>query len=304
MDLKWLEDFVSLANTGSFSRSAAERNVTQPAFSRRIRALEVWLGTELIDRSTYPTTMTAAGRSFRTAAEEVLTLLSQQRDEFQLERARTKPALRFAALSTITLTFFPKWLREVETRLGQLTTRLFSGDMHDCVEALSEGHCDFLLSFAHQAVPIMLDPIQFPSVLVGQDRLRPVVARTGSEMAFPGDKNRPVRYLAYSANTYLCRIVEHILKCNPDHLFETCYENSMAEALKAMVLEGHGLAWLPISSISQELERGKLVPVGGPAWELSLDIRLYRSANRLPPTAAAVWEYAVLAASRQAIDAD
>ena len=31
MELKWLEDFVSLANTGNFSRSAEERNVTQPA---------------------------------------------------------------------------------------------------------------------------------------------------------------------------------------------------------------------------------------------------------------------------------
>lgn len=298
MDLKWLEDFVSLANTGSFSRSAAERNVTQPAFSRRIRALEVWLGTELIDRSTYPTTMTAAGRAFRTTAEEVLTLLGQQRDEFQLERAHTRPALRFAALSTITLTFFPRWLRDIESRLGTLTTRLFSGDMHDCVEALSEGHCDFLLSFSHQAVPIMLDPTQFPSVLVGQDRLLPVVAQSVDRSGFPGTKGTPVRYMAYSANTYLCRIVEHILKRNPDHQFETCYENSMAEALKAMVLEGHGLAWLPVSSITQELERKKLVPVGGPAWELSLDIRLYRSANRLPPAAAAVWEHAVLA-SRQ-----
>ena len=28
--------------------------------------------------------------------------------------------------------------------------------------------------------------------------------------------------------------------------FEVCYENSMAEALKAMALEGHGAAWLPM----------------------------------------------------------
>src|SRR3546814_7081942 len=53
MELKWLEDFVSLANTGNFSRSAEERNVTQPAFSRRIKALELWLGAPLVDRSTY-----------------------------------------------------------------------------------------------------------------------------------------------------------------------------------------------------------------------------------------------------------
>ena len=37
MEIKWLEDFVSLANTRSFSRSAVERRVTQSAFSRRIQ---------------------------------------------------------------------------------------------------------------------------------------------------------------------------------------------------------------------------------------------------------------------------
>ena len=44
METKWLEDFVSLAETHSFSRSAQLRHVTQPAFSRRIQALEAWAG--------------------------------------------------------------------------------------------------------------------------------------------------------------------------------------------------------------------------------------------------------------------
>ena len=50
METKWLEDFVSLAETRSFSRSAHLRHVTQPAFSRRIQALEAWAGTDLVDQ--------------------------------------------------------------------------------------------------------------------------------------------------------------------------------------------------------------------------------------------------------------
>src|SRR5688500_11241190 len=68
MELEWLEDFISLARSGSFSRSATERHVTQPAFSRRIQALELWLGVALIDRSAYPTRLTPAGRQFREVA--------------------------------------------------------------------------------------------------------------------------------------------------------------------------------------------------------------------------------------------
>ena len=63
METKWLEDFVSLAETHSFSRSAQLRHVTQPAFSRRIQSLEAWAGTDLVDRSSYPTRLTPAGQT-------------------------------------------------------------------------------------------------------------------------------------------------------------------------------------------------------------------------------------------------
>ena len=41
VDHKWLEDFIALARERSFSRAAEQRHVTQPQFSRRIRALEL-----------------------------------------------------------------------------------------------------------------------------------------------------------------------------------------------------------------------------------------------------------------------
>ena len=50
MNLSWLEDFLVLSASGNFSRAADERHMTQPAFSRRIRALEEWLGADLFDR--------------------------------------------------------------------------------------------------------------------------------------------------------------------------------------------------------------------------------------------------------------
>ncbi|MDH4062660.1 MAG: LysR family transcriptional regulator, partial [Aquincola sp.] len=75
MDTKWLEDFVSLAGTRSFSRSAQLRHVTQPAFSRRIQALEAWAGVDLVDRSIFPMRLTAAGETFLAQAQEMLASL-------------------------------------------------------------------------------------------------------------------------------------------------------------------------------------------------------------------------------------
>ena len=54
MDLNWLRDFESLARTRNFTRAATERNITQSAFSRRIKALESWVGSPMVNRATYP----------------------------------------------------------------------------------------------------------------------------------------------------------------------------------------------------------------------------------------------------------
>ena len=67
LNLSWLDDSLALVESGNFSRAAEERHMTQPAFSRRIRALEEWLGTELFDRSSQPARLTAAGEWFRNA---------------------------------------------------------------------------------------------------------------------------------------------------------------------------------------------------------------------------------------------
>ena len=84
MEAKWLEDFLSVARTGSFSLSAAERHITQSAFSRRIKSLEQWVGVALIDRSSYPTRLTVAGQRFQAAAREATVSLLNTRQELPL----------------------------------------------------------------------------------------------------------------------------------------------------------------------------------------------------------------------------
>ncbi|MES2899946.1 MAG: LysR family transcriptional regulator [Pseudomonadota bacterium] len=79
MDTKWAEDFICLADTRSFSRSATERHASQSAFSRRIQALESWLGAELVDRSCTPLSLTPAGHVFRRLAVNIVQQANQAR---------------------------------------------------------------------------------------------------------------------------------------------------------------------------------------------------------------------------------
>lgn len=85
MDTKWVEDFICLADTRSFSRSAIARHSSLSAFSRRIQSLETWLGAELVDRSHTPPSLTPAGRHFHGVAINLLNQLHQLRSSLGKE---------------------------------------------------------------------------------------------------------------------------------------------------------------------------------------------------------------------------
>ena len=81
------------------------------------------------------------------------------------------------------------------------------------------------------------------------------------------------------------------------------YETDMAESLKAMALEGHGLAFLPASSVKKDVRAKRLAPAGEPGvWETTMDVRIVRerpqSARGLKPGAAALWEHLAKASAR------
>ena len=74
MEIKWLKDFLVLNCEGNFRIAAKLRHVSQPAFSRRIQALEAWIGTPLINRNSKPSQLTEAGELFLPVAQEIVDL--------------------------------------------------------------------------------------------------------------------------------------------------------------------------------------------------------------------------------------
>jgi len=169
MELKWLEDFLSLVDSRNFTRSAELRFTTQPAFSRRIRSLEEWVGTALIERTTQPISLTPAGQKFRPAAEEILRRLFQVRENIRRIDRTSANTISFTATHSLSLNFFPRWIQAVEQRKGVLFTRLDSNHAEDCVQALSKGHVHFMLSICTYPLTVsvlwssgMTDCCQFP----------------------------------------------------------------------------------------------------------------------------------------------
>ena len=295
MDLKWLEDFISIANTGNFSRSAHQRHVTQPTFSRRIRSLEDWLGAPLIDRSSYPAKLTDSGRAFRETAEEAIQMLYQARADFRNEQAARRAALSFSALHSIALTFFPSWISDLKSVLGLGRTRMSVGNLHECVESFVNGNCDFSICYSHEAVPVLLDPLKFPSHVLTQEQLFPVCAvnRHGEPLyRLNPQSGQTVPYLSYSNEAFLGRILEYVVEVkNLEQVLGVVHEDPMAESLKRMALEGNGISWLPYSIIASELDDRSLIRCGDQSFDIELDITIYRSLDRGRPNVMQLWSY-------------
>lgn len=309
MEIKWLEDFVTLAETSSFSRAAEARNVTQPAFSRRIKQLETWLGAMLISRATVPAELTSAGRNFLPVAQETIRTFYGVRET--LRPASEHGLLHFAALHTLTVTFFPQWLIDLQREVGELETSILPdrGGIEANLTALSDGEADFFLTYAHKEVPFHLDHELFEFLTIGRDRLTPLAAPhvRNREATLEGhglldralSERFTVPYLSYGYSSFFGVALGRLFARHPGFRQRIVHQNTISAGLKIMALNGAGICWLPESLAERELAAGALVRTTQMEhWSLDLDVRLYRSVGNRKRNADILWSAAQRIAGR------
>jgi len=293
VEVKWLEDFLALAQTLNFSKAAEERHVTQSAFSRRIRQLETWVGTSLIDRATYPSRLTDAGERFVPIAEQTLQSLYQARRNLQHEEGNDARTVTVTALHTLSFTFFPNWLNGLNAKLGPIVSHMRpdSGSMEENLNSLVDGESDFLLTYQNEHVPMLLDP-QFEHHRLGAEIIIPVTAADANgqprHRIEPGFAHVSYQKISFFGQLVAGALADRLPSDNRVHV------GSMSVGLKGMVMAGWGIAWIPESLVTAELSDGRLVRAAEPQWEIDVEIRLYRSKENRRPVVKRIWD--VLAA--------
>lgn len=283
METKWLEDFITLAQTKNFSKAAQMRCVTQPAFSRRIQALEGWLGCELIDRGSYPTRLSPQGEVFYEQALGMLDQIRQARTILRGGSLQARQPVRFSVPHTLACSRMPAWLGSLKAKLsGQLPDLCFqlsASNVHDAVLQFTDGGSDFLVCYHHSREPIELDPLRFEYRLLGYERLSPYSAeRPDGQALHRLDPLAPlaVPVLSYSKHAYLSKMTDLALEAGPTFLRKTVIETDMSESLRAMCEAGLGVAWLPESGVTG---LSGLVALDCP-YAIDIEIRMYRRLHK------------------------
>jgi DNA-binding transcriptional LysR family regulator len=291
----WLEDFLALARTGNFTRAAEDRHSSQPAFSRRIRALEEWIGAPLVDRSTQPARLTEVGEWFRSVAEELVAKAARLPGEAKQVLEASSGTLRIACTHALSFTFLPRWLRRLESVLTLGPVALTSDVLARCEAQMQEGKVHFVLAHAHPRVPGSLDGDAYVSAAIGEDRLIPVSKATpgGHPLHRIGKKRAKdgVPVLAYTEESGMGRIVRAVLgrrlEAVSAHAIFTAH---LASVLRSMALDGRGVAWLPRTLVEEDLQAGTLIAAADADWNVDLEIRLYRQHDGVGRAADAFWE--------------
>lgn len=282
MDVGWLEDFISLANTGSFSEAATHRNISQSAFSRRIHALEHWLGTPLVDRHSHPVTLTDAGSQLMDTATQVVRMIYRTREDFDAREYSRLRTLRFGVADHLAVHFAPSWLRKIQSVLGERKIQLVTGLKAGLgfVELLKSRDLDFLLAYGGSVSKRGHDASLFRSLTLAEDELLPVCKtslRKNKTYHFPTTPDNPVPFISYMPASAMANLVnrESIEHANAIHL-NPVIETGAVETIRALVLEGFGMAWLPRAAIRKDLKQGLVTEMGDKSHRIPFTIDLYR----------------------------
>ncbi len=297
MDHKWLEDFIALAREKNFSKAAELRHVTQPQFSRRIRSLEMWAGSDLVNRATVPLSLTVAGEELLAISRQTVSGLSDLR-----ERLRSGSVgagwITIATGRTLARTAVPSWFTQTRRTLGDYRLRLITGSISEGVTALEQGAADFLLCYTHPRLPLVLDDTHFESKAFGRDELVAVSSprADGSAIhALPGSATKPVHTLSYTPTLALAQVLQDSLQRQaqlsklPLHV-HTIFESDFAESLHEQALQGAGMGWLPRSLVHADLQSGKLVSAQKAPMPIPIEFRLFRPRKSSNAQARRVWD--------------
>ena len=288
LDLEWLEDFEAVAHWRNFSKAAAARSMAQPVLSRHIKALEEWVGVPLLDRTSHPVSLTEAGTLFLPHTTDAIGQLLKGREMARATIEASAKKLTLAATHVLSMTFFPQWLQELESKLHIESVQMTSDSFQACQTLMLERKVQCLLCHGHALQQSQLLAPDFIYVVMGMDVLLPV-AKPLVDGASPAFETLPL--LAYGKESSFGKIMRDVLPevFQTDRL-ATHFTSHHAVLLKTMALDGRGVAWLPKSLVVDELANGRLVLVGDAAWQIPIEIRLYRHADAMTQTAEAVWQ--------------
>lgn len=280
MDLRWLSDVLVLLEERNMTRAANRQNITQPAFSRRIRGFESWLGVSVLDRGTNKITISPALR----ANEVEIRALVERIHELRGSISKFDPAghtLTIAAQHAPIHSTFPDMALLARQHFPSLKFRMRAGNQRDIVSLFLRGDAEMLLCYEAEDATSLPFGETVKRGVWGSDQLVPVIG--GSlryKVASDGSVPDNLPAIIYPEASYFGEIlINHAKPFGTRALSKNvACETAFSNGIKELVLKGLGVGWLPVSMSHKEIESGELISLHNQYGGVQLQVALYVNA--------------------------
>lgn len=287
MNLKQLEVFLAVAESGSFSKGAAATFLTQSTASQHIAALEREFELQLLDRTGKGALPTVAGKLLVRHAGRIAAEVRAAEQALQRFKGVEAAELVLGGSNVPAAYLIPRLLPRLLQRFPGVAATIIQGDSRGILEKLSAEEVE--LAIVGSRFP--LEGVEYEPV--GSEALRLVVNRH-----HPWSRRRSVALAEIRTEPLLFResgsgtgkaVTESLAKAGVERSALTIRAVfGSNEAVKQAVLQGLGASFVSEYSVNGELASGDLVAIAVEGLTITRDFYLATRAGRtLSPAALA-----------------
>jgi DNA-binding transcriptional LysR family regulator len=270
MHLRNVEIFCDVVTHGSFSKAAAENEVSQPSASQAVHMLEKRLGCRLIDRSKRPFELTAAGQIYYDGCRKILESFRHVEDRVQQMRNKVIGRVRMAAIYSVGLLQMDTYAKRYKTQFPDVVLQLDYLHPDDVYSRVLNDESDLgIVSFPRAGGEIASVPWQNQEMVL----VVPRGHRYGNRASVNVSDLDGESFVGFTSELTIRKQIDRWFRqagISVDfvHLFDN------VENIKRAVEIGSGVALLPAPTVRREAETGSLqtVHIEGTPWHRPLGI--------------------------------
>jgi DNA-binding transcriptional LysR family regulator len=264
MNLKQLDVFIAVAESGSFSRAAEITYLTQSTVSQHISSLEKEFELKLLDRTGKGALLTEAGKLLLAHARRVVAEAREVPKVLNRFRGLEEVDLRIGGSNIPACYMIPECMISFRRQHPGVTITLYQGSSRGTIERLKREEVEFALVGSRCAEKDMIfAPLTLDRISLVVPAGHPWKDRQGIDLEELAAEPLIVREPGSGTDRTLREELARV-GLTPQRLKITMCLGSN-EAIKQVLLNGTGIAFLSELSVKRECERGELgiVPVQG-----------------------------------------
>lgn len=287
---EWLEDILAIMDNGALNKAAEARLLTQPAFSRRIAAIEEQLGVELLDRSRRPASLLAGVRDQELRLREIVSLTRELVHDLRNQDHKGHNQVIVASPHALTTSVVPQFVKFLTSEID-VNIRLRSANRDECTAMLLTRQADMTLTYRANYEEPRTRGHYIEERVIGEERFIAVASAACADR-FRGDYARgEIPVITYPSNVFMGEaMAREIYPLMNSVILRKRAETALTLAALQLALAGVGVAWIPYSLAESDLRLARLESLADILPGTTFAITVQRLEGHKSATEAAMWD--------------